>query len=83
MPLPPIIVCSSDQRGDTIKLYAYRFADLALIYYVLIKTEELKTDRQKLLDIIEKALAKLPKNRFEGCEVAVEWLEQKVLPQIA
>ena len=31
----------------------------------------------------EKALAKLPKNRFEGCEVAVEWLEEKVLPQIA
>lgn len=31
----------------------------------------------------EKALAKLPKHRFEGCEVAVEWLQEKVLPKIA
>ena len=30
-PLPPIIICSSDQGGDTVKLYAYRFADASLI----------------------------------------------------
>lgn len=31
----------------------------------------------------EKALAKLPKNRFETCEEAVVWLQDKVLPKIA
>ena len=56
--LPPIIVCSADQRGDTIKLYAFRFADLALINYVLIKDEELNKDDTKLIDMIEKALEK-------------------------
>ena len=55
-PLPPIIVCSSDQSGDTVKLYAYRFADASLISYVYIKDEELQEGGSRLLDLIAKAL---------------------------
>ena len=55
-PLPPIIVCSSDQTGDTVKLYAYRFADASLISYVYIKDEELEEGGSRLLDLIAKSL---------------------------
>ena len=55
-PLPPIIVCSSDQGGDTVKLYAYRFADASLISYVYIKDAELQEGGKRLLDLIMKSL---------------------------
>ncbi len=56
--LPPIVVCSSEQRGDIVRLYAYRFSDLALVYYVLLREEDMVENGGKLLDIMEKALAK-------------------------
>ncbi len=55
--LPPIIVCSAEQRGQIVRLYAYRFSDLALVYYVLLRDEEI-TEGGKLLDIMSKALGK-------------------------
>ena len=55
-PLPPIIICSSDQGGDTVKLYAYRFADASLISYVYMKNEELQEGGSRLLDLIMKSL---------------------------
>ena len=55
-PLPPIIVCSSDQAGDTVKLYAYRFADASLITYVYMKNEELQEGGSRLLELILKSL---------------------------
>lgn len=58
LPLPPIIVCSADQRGDVVRLYAFRFSELPLIYYVLIRDEELERDGGKLLEVIEKSLAR-------------------------
>jgi len=57
-PLPPIIVCSSDQRGDIVQRYAFRFSELPLIFYVLFKDEELVKEGGKLLEVIEKSLAK-------------------------
>ena len=58
LPMPPVVVCSADQRGDIVKLYAFRFSELPLIYYVLIKNEELEKGGQKLLQVIQNALAK-------------------------
>lgn len=56
--LPPIIVCSAEQRGQIVRLYAYRFSDLALVYYVLLRDEEILDGGAKLLDIMTKALGK-------------------------
>ena len=78
VPLPPILVCSADQRGDTVKLYAYRFADLALIYYVLIKTEDLKRDSNKLIAILEKALAKRRELEENNPETKAKVVKEKV-----
>ena len=78
IPLPPILVCSADQRGDTIKLYAYRFADLALIYYVLIKDDDLKADKDKLLNILEKALAKRRELEEQNPETKAKVVKEKI-----
>ncbi|MGY8826966.1 MAG: HDOD domain-containing protein [Candidatus Latescibacterota bacterium] len=56
--LPPILVCSAEQRGQIVRLYAYRFSDLALVYYVLLSDEDLSKNGSKLLDIMGKALTK-------------------------
>ncbi|MFT5089581.1 MAG: putative nucleotidyltransferase with HDIG domain [Candidatus Latescibacterota bacterium] len=56
--LPPILVCSAEQRGQIVRLYAYRFSDLALVYYVLLSNEDLSKNGSKLLDIMGKALTK-------------------------
>ncbi|MFA6110164.1 MAG: HDOD domain-containing protein [Candidatus Latescibacterota bacterium] len=56
IPLPPIIVCSAVQQADVVKLYAFRFSELPLIYYVLIRTEELEPSCDKLVQLIEKSL---------------------------
>ena len=56
--LPPIVVCSADQRGDVVKLYAFRFSDYPLIFYVLIRDDDLEKGGDKLLEIIEKAREK-------------------------
>lgn len=56
VPLPPIIVCSAVQQADVVKLYAFRFSELPLIYYVLIRTEELEQSGDKLVQLLEKSL---------------------------
>ena len=56
--LPPIVVCSADQRGDVVKLYAFRFSEFPLIFYVLIRDDDLEKGGDKLLEIIEKAREK-------------------------
>lgn len=56
--IPPIIICSSNQQQSTVKLYALQFREMALVFYVFIKNEELEASDPKLLDHIEEALAK-------------------------
>ncbi len=56
--LPPIIVCSAEQRGDIVRLYAYRFSELALVHYVLLRDEEIETAGDKLLDAVRRSIEK-------------------------
>ncbi|MEW6755274.1 MAG: HDOD domain-containing protein [Candidatus Latescibacterota bacterium] len=56
--LPPIIVCSADQSGQVVQNYAFRFSELPLVYYVLIRTEELERDPSRLLSVVEQSLAR-------------------------
>ncbi len=58
MALPPIIVCSAEQRGEIVRLYAYRFSELALVHYVLLRDDEIATAGDKLLDAMRRSIDK-------------------------
>ena len=56
--IPPVIICSANQQQSTVKMYALQFRELAMVFYVFIRNEELEAGDPKLLDHIEQALAK-------------------------
>lgn len=54
--MPSIIVCSAEDRGSVVRQYAYRFSELAHIYYVFMRDAEIELESQRLLSVIDKAL---------------------------
>ena len=48
-PMPPIIVCSAEDRGSIVRQYAYRFSELAQVYYVFMRDSDIEHESQRLL----------------------------------
>ena len=55
-PMPPIIVCSAEDRGSIVRQYAYRFSELAQVYYVFMRDSDIEHESQRLLYTLQKAL---------------------------
>jgi len=55
-PMPSIIVCSAEDRGSIVRQYAYRFSELAQVYYVFMRDSDIEHESQRLLYTLQKAL---------------------------
>ncbi len=54
--VPPIVVCSAENRGSVVRQYAYRFSELAQVYYVFMRDGEIEEEGGKLLTVMSKAV---------------------------